>query len=60
MGGESIYGSPFADEDLSHELDSQGYVIQAYSHPSLYGRDPRAAANIPGHLQLLPTIRPTL
>jgi hypothetical protein len=31
MGGESVYGSPFADEDLSHELDSQGYVAQRSS-----------------------------
>ena len=26
MGGESIYGSPFPDEDLTRPLDSRGYV----------------------------------
>lgn len=26
MGGESIYGSPFPDEDLTRPLDAEGYV----------------------------------
>ena len=26
-GGESIYGGPFADEDLTHPLDSEGSVL---------------------------------
>lgn len=25
-GGESIYGGPFPDEDLSRPVDSEGYV----------------------------------
>lgn len=27
MGGESIYGGPFPDEDLTRPVDSEGYVI---------------------------------
>lgn len=27
MGGESIYGGPFPDEDLARPLDSEGCVI---------------------------------
>ena len=30
MGGESVYGSPFPDEDLSHELDSHGCVTDSH------------------------------
>jgi len=26
-GGESIYGAPFPDEDLSQPIDAEGYVI---------------------------------
>lgn len=26
-GGESIYGAPFADEDLSRPVDAPGYVF---------------------------------
>jgi hypothetical protein len=26
-GGESIYGGPYADEDLTHPLDSEGSVL---------------------------------
>lgn len=37
MEGESIYGSPFADEDLSHELDSHGYVAKDCSHLPVSG-----------------------
>jgi peptidyl-prolyl isomerase G (cyclophilin G) len=48
MGGESIYGSPFADEDLSHELDSQGYVV-----PFL---PCTAAVDTPGRLRHLPKL----
>jgi hypothetical protein len=29
-GGESIYGGPFADEDLTHPLDSEGSVLLSY------------------------------
>lgn len=31
MGGESIYGAPFEDEDLLREVDSEAYV----QHPRL-------------------------
>jgi len=29
-GGESIYGGPFADEDLTHPLDSEGLVVASF------------------------------
>lgn len=29
LGGESIYGAPFEDEDLSREIDSEGYNSSA-------------------------------
>lgn len=37
MGGESIYGSPFVDEDLSHELDSHGLLCMANKGPNTNG-----------------------
>jgi len=37
MGGESIYGSPFADEDLSRELDSAGLLCMANKGPNTNG-----------------------
>lgn len=37
MGGESIHGSPFADEDLSHELDSHGLLCMANKGPNTNG-----------------------
>ncbi|KAF9790351.1 cyclophilin-like domain-containing protein [Thelephora terrestris] len=37
MGGESIYGSPFADEDMSHELDSHGLLCMANKGPNTNG-----------------------
>ena len=47
MGGESTYGSPFPDEDLSRELDSHGCVptpnlSEGACHP---GGLPRAVVN---------------
>lgn len=32
MGGESIYGGQFADEDLTRPLDSEGYVVTLPTH----------------------------
>jgi hypothetical protein len=52
MGGESIYGSPFPDEDLSHELDSHGCVTDSHSpasgacHP---GAAPWTAVKLSSH-----------
>jgi cyclophilin family peptidyl-prolyl cis-trans isomerase len=36
-GGESIYGSPFPDEDLSHPLDSEGLLAMANKGPNANG-----------------------
>ncbi|KAI0297297.1 cyclophilin-like domain-containing protein [Multifurca ochricompacta] len=36
-GGESIYGSPFADEDLTHPLDSEGLLCMANRGPNTNG-----------------------
>ncbi|EJF56505.1 hypothetical protein DICSQDRAFT_71357 [Dichomitus squalens LYAD-421 SS1] len=33
-GGESIYGAPFADEDLTRPLDSQGLLCMANKGPN--------------------------
>ena len=35
-GGESIYGGPFPDEDLSRPLDAPGYVDMTHVHMSPY------------------------
>ncbi|TCD62901.1 hypothetical protein EIP91_006258 [Steccherinum ochraceum] len=37
MGGESIYGSPFADEDLTRPLDSEGLLCMANKGPNTNG-----------------------
>ncbi|TFK47759.1 hypothetical protein OE88DRAFT_739982 [Heliocybe sulcata] len=37
LGGESIYGGPFADEDLSRPLDSEGLVCMANKGPNTNG-----------------------
>ena len=34
-GGESIYGSTFADEDLSRPIDEPGYVMRRISHAKM-------------------------
>ena len=44
MGGESIYGSPFPDEDLSHELDSHGCVTN--SHLPVSGACPAGCGKV--------------
>jgi len=36
-GGESIYGGPFADEDLTHPLDSEGLLCMANRGPNTNG-----------------------
>jgi len=36
-GGESIYGAPFLDEDLTHPLDSEGLLCMANKGPSTNG-----------------------
>ncbi|KIO26306.1 hypothetical protein M407DRAFT_235352 [Tulasnella calospora MUT 4182] len=36
-GGESIYGEPFDDEDLSHALDSEGLLCMANKGPNTNG-----------------------
>ncbi|KAI9510717.1 cyclophilin-like domain-containing protein [Russula earlei] len=36
-GGESIYGGPFADEDLAHPLDSEGLLCMANRGPNTNG-----------------------
>ncbi|KAK7032961.1 peptidyl-prolyl cis-trans isomerase cyp11 [Favolaschia claudopus] len=36
-GGESIYGSTFADEDLSHSLDAPGLLCMANKGPNTNG-----------------------
>ncbi|THH28240.1 hypothetical protein EUX98_g5954 [Antrodiella citrinella] len=37
MGGESIYGSPFADEDLTRPLDAKGLLCMANKGPNTNG-----------------------
>ncbi|KAJ3478530.1 hypothetical protein NLI96_g9695 [Meripilus lineatus] len=37
MGGESIYGGPFTDEDLTRPLDSQGLLCMANKGPNTNG-----------------------
>ena len=37
MGGESIYGSSFADEDLTIPLDSEGLLCMANKGPNTNG-----------------------
>ncbi|THH16656.1 hypothetical protein EW146_g4017 [Bondarzewia mesenterica] len=37
MGGESIYGSPFADEDLTRPLDAEGLLCMANKGPNTNG-----------------------
>jgi len=36
-GGESIYGGPFTDEDLTHPLDSEGLLCMANRGPNTNG-----------------------
>ncbi|KAH9972735.1 cyclophilin-like domain-containing protein [Lactifluus volemus] len=36
-GGESIYGGPYADEDLTHPLDSEGLLCMANRGPNTNG-----------------------
>ncbi|KDQ13468.1 hypothetical protein BOTBODRAFT_111338 [Botryobasidium botryosum FD-172 SS1] len=36
-GGESIYGAPFADEDLSRTIDSEGLLVMANRGPNTNG-----------------------
>jgi peptidyl-prolyl isomerase G (cyclophilin G) len=36
-GGESIYGGPFADEDLTHPIDSEGLLCMANRGPNTNG-----------------------
>ncbi|KZW02914.1 hypothetical protein EXIGLDRAFT_713819 [Exidia glandulosa HHB12029] len=36
-GGESIYGMPFPDEDLSQPLDSEGLLVMANKGPNTNG-----------------------
>ncbi|EJD48973.1 hypothetical protein AURDEDRAFT_85252 [Auricularia subglabra TFB-10046 SS5] len=36
-GGESIYGGPFPDEDLSQPLDSEGLLVMANKGPNTNG-----------------------
>ncbi|KAI0259872.1 cyclophilin-like domain-containing protein [Gloeopeniophorella convolvens] len=36
-GGESIYGGPFADEDLTHSLDAEGLLCMANRGPNTNG-----------------------
>ena len=37
MGGESIYGSSFSDEDLTIPLDSEGLLCMANKGPNTNG-----------------------
>jgi hypothetical protein len=55
MGGESIYGSPFADEDLSHELDSHGYVASSHLPVSGARCPDRCCIGRDGHMRPLGT-----
>lgn len=54
MGGESIYGSPFLDEDLSDELDSHGYV------PILISRARRLSSLVVASGALVNFVRPVV
>ncbi|KAF8518480.1 cyclophilin-like domain-containing protein [Gautieria morchelliformis] len=37
LGGESVYGAPFEDEDLSREVDSEGLLVMANRGPNTNG-----------------------
>ncbi|KAI0782269.1 cyclophilin-like domain-containing protein [Abortiporus biennis] len=37
MGGESIYGAPFSDEDLTRPLDTEGLLCMANKGPNTNG-----------------------